>query len=117
MVAVMVVVMVVMVIFIDHHNYVVEFTTKRSKCLTILIIFDKIIIRDMDKTYLGYLTTKRRKVMKTTEYKNINIRVTDIKIKKHYTNGFAQSVYELENGAKLYISYNGDELRVEEKIK
>ena len=55
--------------------------------------------------------------MKTTEYKNINIRVTDIKIKKHYTNGFAQSVYELENGAKLYISYNGDELRVEEKIK
>lgn len=71
----------------------------------------------MDKTYLGYLTTKRRKVMKTTEYKNINIRVTDIKIKKHYTNGFAQTVYELENGAKLYISYNGDELRLEEKIR
>ena len=80
-------------------------------------MFDKIIIRDMDKTYLGYLTTKRRKVMKTTEYKNINLRVTDIKIKKHYTNGFAQSVYELENGTKLYISYHGDELRVEEKIK
>ena len=71
----------------------------------------------MDKTYLGYLTTKRRKVMKTTEYKNINLRVTDIKIKKHYTNGFAQSVYELENGTKLSISYSGDELRVEEKIK
>lgn len=55
------------------------------------------------------------KVMKTSEYKNL--RVTDIKIKKYYTNGFAQTVYELENGAKLYISYNGDELRVEEKIK
>ena len=55
--------------------------------------------------------------MKITEYKNINIRVTDIKIKKHYTNGFAQSVYELENGTKLSISYSGDELRVEEKIK
>ena len=55
--------------------------------------------------------------MKTSEYKNLRVRVTDIKIKKHYTNGFAQTVYELENGAKLYISYNGDELRVEEKIK
>ena len=55
--------------------------------------------------------------MKTSEYKNLNLKVTDIKINKHYTNGFAQTVYELENGAKLYISYNGDELRVEEKIK
>lgn len=55
--------------------------------------------------------------MKTSEYKNLNLRVTDIKIKKYYTNGFAQTVYELENGAKLYISYNGNELRVEEKIK
>ena len=55
--------------------------------------------------------------MTTSEYKNLNLRVTDIKIKKHYTNGFAQSVYELENGTKLYISYCGDELRVEEKIK
>ena len=55
--------------------------------------------------------------MKTTEYKDINIRVTDIKINKHYTNGFAQTVCELENGVKLSISYNGDELRIEEKIK
>lgn len=54
------------------------------------------------------------KVMKTSEYKNL--KVTDIKIKKYYTNGFAQTVYELENGVKLFISYNGDELRVEEKI-
>lgn len=53
--------------------------------------------------------------MKTSEYKNL--KVTDIKIKKYYTNGFAQTVYELENGVKLFISYNGDELRVEEKIK
>ena len=58
---------------------------------------------------------KGEKVMKTSEYKNL--KVTDIKIKKYYTNGFAQTVYELENGAKLYISYNGDELRVEEKVK
>ena len=55
--------------------------------------------------------------MKTTEYKAINLKVTDIKIIDHYTNGFAQSVYILENGTKLYISYHGDELRVEEKIK
>ena len=55
--------------------------------------------------------------MKTSEYKNLNLKVTDIKIEKYYTNGFAQTVYELENGAKLYISYNGDELRMEEKIK
>lgn len=73
-------------------------------------MFDKIIVGEI-------FNNKRRKVMKTTEYKDINIRVTDIKINKHYTNGFAQSVYELENGAKLYISYNGDELRLEEKIK
>lgn len=55
--------------------------------------------------------------MTTSEYKNLNLRVTDIKINKHYTNGFAQTVYELENGTKLFISYHGDELRVEEKIK
>ena len=53
--------------------------------------------------------------MKTSEYKNL--RVTDIKIKKYYTNGFAETVYELENGTKLFIGYNGDELRVEEKVK
>lgn len=34
----------------------------------------------MDKTYLGYLTTKRRKVMKTTENKNTN---------KHYTKEYS----------------------------
>lgn len=55
--------------------------------------------------------------MTTSEYKNLNLRVIDIKINKHYTNGFAQSVYELENGTKLFISYHGDELRVEEKIE
>ncbi len=55
--------------------------------------------------------------MKTSEYKNLNLKVTDIKINEHYTNGFAQTVYELENGAKLYINYSGDEIRVEEKIK
>lgn len=72
----------------------------------------------MNKTYLmNNNNINGEKVMKTSEYKNLNLRVTNIKIKKYYTNGFAQTVYELENGAKLYISYNGDELRVEEKIK
>lgn len=69
----------------------------------------------MNKTYLmNNNNISGEKVMKTSEYKNL--RVTDIKIKKYYTNGFAETVYELENGTKLFISYNGDELRVEEKI-
>ena len=56
-------------------------------------------------------------IRKSVECYNNNFNNELAKIKKYYTNGFAQTVYELENGAKLYISYNGDELRVEEKIK
>lgn len=44
------------------------------------------------------------------------IKITEVEIKDHYCNGFAQTVYELENGVKLFISYHCDELRVEEKI-
>lgn len=36
-----------------------------------------------------------------------------IKVVRNWTNGFAQDCYELEDGAKLYISYNRDEVRIE----
>lgn len=39
------------------------------------------------------------------------------KIIKSFTNGFAQQVYELEDGTKLYINYSQDEIEIERPAK
>jgi len=38
------------------------------------------------------------------------------KIIKSFTNGFAQQVYELEDGTKLYINYSQDEIEIEHPV-
>lgn len=35
------------------------------------------------------------------------------KVAKSFTNAFAENVYELENGIKIYISYGGDIVNIE----
>lgn len=39
------------------------------------------------------------------------------KVKKSFTNAFAENVYELENGIKIYISYGNDIVNIEMPIK
>ena len=36
-----------------------------------------------------------------------------VKVIRHWSNGFAQDCYELEDGTTLYISYHRDEIIIE----
>lgn len=44
-------------------------------------------------------------------------KVTDIKIVKSWTNGFAQSCYELEDGRVVTINYSETNLQIIEGVK
>lgn len=37
------------------------------------------------------------------------------KVVANFTNGFAQNVLELEDGTLIFISYGGDEVRIEKR--
>ena len=39
----------------------------------------------------------------------------ELKIVAHFVNGFAQTVYELEDGTVLFFNYSGDTLEVEQR--
>ena len=41
------------------------------------------------------------------------MKITTNKVEKCFTNAFAQDVYILENGTRVYISYNNDILTIE----
>lgn len=41
-----------------------------------------------------------------------NIETTTHKVVANFTNGFAQNVYELEDGTLLFISYGNDEVQI-----
>lgn len=45
--------------------------------------------------------------IKQSDQAEKKIRITD-----HFYNGFAEHVYVLENGTKLFISYSGSEIRI-----
>lgn len=39
-----------------------------------------------------------------------------LKVVANFTNGFAQNVIELEDGTVLFISYSGDEVKVQQTV-
>lgn len=57
--------------------------------------------------------------MTTKEYETEEgiIKISRYEVKESFTNGFAQRVLKLENGVKISISYNEDEVEIKEIIK
>jgi len=41
------------------------------------------------------------------------MKITTQKVEKAFTNAFAQDVYVLENGTRIYISYSNDIVSIE----
>lgn len=52
--------------------------------------------------------------MKTSYY--CGIKSTKLQIKESFTNGFAQKVLVLENGAQIFINYSEDEIEIVEGL-
>lgn len=45
------------------------------------------------------------------------MKITTQKVEKCFTNAFAQDVYILENGTRIYISYGNDIVSIETPMK
>ena len=43
----------------------------------------------------------------------MRMKITTQKVEKAFTNAFAQDVYVLENGTRIYISYSNDIVSIE----
>ena len=53
--------------------------------------------------------------MKTTYWSGT--KMTKLRITESFTNGFAQKVLKLENGAQIFINYAEDEIEIVEGLK
>ena len=47
----------------------------------------------------------------------MKMKLTTNKVEKCFTNAFAQDVYILENGTRIYISYDNDIVSIETPVK
>ena len=45
------------------------------------------------------------------------MKITTQKVERCFTNAFAQDVYYLEDGTRIYISYSNDFVTIEKPIK
>ena len=46
----------------------------------------------------------------------VKYEVQSLAIKDAYTNGFAQQVYELEDGTTIYVSYHQDRIQIQTPV-